>query len=52
MFSAEEVYAMVDGHIHIERGKYTLEWIGQFVNKGLEQGLDEIWLLEHLLSCE
>ena len=47
MFSAEEVYAMVDGHIHIERGKYTLEWIGQFVNKGLEQGLDEIWLLEH-----
>lgn len=47
MFYAEEVYAMVDGHIHIERGEYTLEWIGQFVNKGLEQGLDEIWLLEH-----
>lgn len=38
---------MVDGHIHIERGGYTLEWIGQFVNKALEQGLDEIWLLEH-----
>lgn len=38
---------MVDGHIHIERGGYTLEWIGQFVNRALEQGLDEIWLLEH-----
>lgn len=38
---------MVDGHIHIERGEYTLEWISQFVNKGLEHGLNEIWLLEH-----
>lgn len=38
---------MLDGHIHIERGDYTLEWIFRFVNKALEQGLDEIWLLEH-----
>lgn len=38
---------MVDGHIHIEKGAYTIEWISQFVNKGLERGLDEIWLLEH-----
>lgn len=38
---------MVDGHIHIERGEYTLEWVGHFVNKALEQGLDELWLLEH-----
>lgn len=38
---------MVDGHIHIERGKYTLEWIEQFVSKASEMQLDEIWLLEH-----
>lgn len=38
---------MVDGHIHIERGEYTLEWIEQFVKNGLAHGLDEIWLLEH-----
>ena len=38
---------MIDGHIHIERGAYTLEWIGQFVNKAVEMGLDEIRLLEH-----
>ena len=38
---------MVDGHIHIERGGYTLEWIGRFADEGLEHGLDEIWLLEH-----
>lgn len=38
---------MVDGHIHLERGEYTLAWVSQFVNRALEQGLDEIWLLEH-----
>ncbi len=38
---------MVDGHIHIERGDYTLEWIQQFVDKAVDRGLDEIRLLEH-----
>lgn len=38
---------MVDGHIHIERGPYTLDWINQFVNKAVEMRLDEIRLLEH-----
>lgn len=38
---------MVDGHIHIERGEYTLEWIQRFVDKAVEMHLDEIWLLEH-----
>ena len=38
---------MTDGHIHIERGPYTLEWIDQFVNRAVEMGLDEIRLLEH-----
>lgn len=38
---------MVDGHIHIERGEYTLEWIEQFVGKAIEMELDEIQLLEH-----
>lgn len=38
---------MIDGHIHIERGAYTLDWINQFVNKAVEMELDEIRLLEH-----
>lgn len=38
---------MLDGHIHIERGEYTLEWIDKFINKALEQDMDEIWFLEH-----
>lgn len=39
--------SMIDGHIHIERGKYTLEWIEQFVNHAMEKRLQEIRLLEH-----
>lgn len=43
---------MVDGHIHIERGPYTLEWINQFVEKAVEMGLEEIRLLEHCYRFE
>lgn len=38
---------MIDGHVHIERGAYTLDWINQFVEKAVEMGIDEIRLLEH-----
>ena len=38
---------MIDGHIHIERGDYTLEWIQKFVDRAIETGIDEIRLLEH-----
>ena len=38
---------MIDGHIHIERGEYTLDWIDQFVRKAVERQIDEIGLLEH-----
>lgn len=38
---------MIDGHIHIERGDYTLEWIEQFVNQAVKMQLNEIRLLEH-----
>ena len=33
---------MIDGHIHIERGAYTLDWINQFVSRAVEMGIDEI----------
>ena len=38
---------MTDGHIHIEAGPYTMEWIDQFVTQALKAGLTEIRLLEH-----
>ena len=43
---------MIDGHIHIERGAYTLDWINQFVNKAVEMEIDEIRLLEHSFRFE
>lgn len=43
---------MIDGHIHIERGAYTLDWIDQFVNKAVEMEIDEIRLLEHCYRFE
>lgn len=38
---------MIDGHVHIERGNYTLDWINEFVKYALERGISEIYLLEH-----
>lgn len=38
---------MIDGHIHIERGEYTLEWIKKFTDRAIEKNIEEIWLLEH-----
>lgn len=38
---------MVDGHIHLERGEYSREWVSRFVDQALACGLHEIWLLEH-----
>jgi len=43
---------MIDGHIHIERGEYTLDWINQFVNRAVEMQLYEIRLLEHCYRFE
>ena len=43
---------MTDGHIHIERGPYTLDWIRQFVDKAVEMQIDEIGLLEHCYRFE
>ena len=43
---------MIDGHIHIERGPYTLDWIKQFVDRAIEMQIDEIRLLEHCYRFE
>ena len=43
---------MIDGHIHIERGEYTVDWIRKFVDRAVETHMDEIWLLEHNFRFE
>lgn len=39
--------AMVDCHVHIERGPYDLDWLKKFVIQGQRKGLSEIYILEH-----
>ena len=36
-----------DYHMHLERGPWTLEWLGRFVERARAQGLDEIGFSEH-----
>ena len=43
---------MIDGHIHLEEGPYTLDWVNRFVKRAVETGLDEIRLLEHCYRFE
>lgn len=38
---------MIDCHIHLEKGPYTVEWLNEFVKTAVIRGLDEIYLLEH-----
>lgn len=38
---------MIDCHIHLERGPYTIEWLEKFIRVALGHGLDVICLLEH-----
>ena len=38
---------MIDGHVHLERGPYNIEWIKQFVNQASQRGIKTIHLLEH-----
>ncbi|BCN30491.1 PHP domain-containing protein [Anaeromicropila herbilytica] len=38
---------MIDCHIHLENGDYTIEWLNQFVKVAVERGIEEIYLLEH-----
>ena len=45
--SKGEREVMIDGHIHIEYGPYTLPWIQEFVDQAVKMGLTEIRLLEH-----
>jgi len=39
---------MLDHHVHLERGPYTLEWLEQFLRRAGEAGVAELGIAEHL----
>jgi len=38
---------LIDYHLHIERGPYTLEWLKEFVEQGKSRGVAEFGFSEH-----
>lgn len=38
---------MIDAHVHLEKGSYSIAWIQKFISHALSRGIDEIYFLEH-----
>lgn len=38
---------MIDGHMHLEYGPLSKEYVMEFINKAVEKGFDEIQILDH-----
>ena len=38
---------LIDGHVHLEKGEYSIEWINEFISQALDRGIEEIYFLEH-----
>lgn len=37
----------IDGHMHLENGPLTKEYVLQFVEEAQKKGIDEIQILDH-----
>ena len=37
---------LIDGHVHLEKGEYSVEWINEFISQALDRGIEEIYFLE------
>lgn len=38
---------MIDAHVHLEKGEYSVEWLNEFIQYALSRNIDEIYFLEH-----
>jgi len=38
---------MIDGHVHLEKGPLTKEYVYEFINEAIRKGLDELQILDH-----
>ena len=38
---------MIDAHVHLEKGDYSVEWINQFVAYAVKRNIDKVYFLEH-----
>ena len=33
----------VDGHVHLEKGPYSVEWVNEFIKYALDRNIEEIY---------
>lgn len=38
---------MIDAHVHLENGRYSYEWIMEFIKYALARNINEIYFVEH-----
>ena len=38
---------MVDGHVHLEFGELTVDYVMEFVNEAMRKGIHELQILDH-----
>ena len=38
---------MIDGHMHLEYGPLSVDYVLEFVQEAVKKGLDEIQILDH-----
>ena len=38
---------LIDAHVHLEKGNYTVEWLQQFITWAQRRNVGEIFFLEH-----
>jgi len=38
---------LIDGHVHLEKGSYTIDWLSEFIRVAIERSITELYILEH-----
>ena len=38
---------MIDGHVHLEKGPLTREYVYEFINEAINKGINELQILDH-----
>lgn len=38
---------MIDGHVHLEKGPHTKEYVHNFIDEAIRKGIDELQILDH-----
>ena len=38
---------MIDGHVHLENGPLTKDYVYEFIDEAIKKGIDELQILDH-----